>query len=44
MENLPREWWDGRRWLAYCDGWPEQKEITSSRESEKEAKMVKEVI
>ena len=25
IKNLPKEWWDGARWLAYPDCWPKQK-------------------
>ena len=31
------------KWLACPDDWPEQKEITPTKKSEKEAKMIKEV-
>ena len=32
------------RWLAYPEHWPEQKEITLAKESEKEVKMIKEFV
>ena len=32
------------RWLAYPEHWPEQKEITLAKESEKEVKMIKELV
>ena len=38
IENLPKEWWDGSRWLAYSDYfWPDQKEVTPTKDSAKEA-------
>ena len=43
-ESLPKQWWDGPRSLAYPDDWLEQKEITPTRESHKEAKRIKEVM
>ena len=44
VENLPKEFWDGPRWLAYPDDWPKQNEITPTKESGKKAKMIKEVM
>ena len=39
LEVVPDVEWDGPRWLAYFDYWPEQKEITPTKEAKKEAKM-----
>ena len=39
LEVVPHVEWDGPRWLAYSDDWPEQKEITPTKEAKKEAKM-----
>ena len=44
IKNLPKEWWDGPKWLVYPDYWPKQKEITPTKESVKEVKMIKEVM
>ena len=44
IKNLPEEWWDGARWLTYPEHCPKQKEITRSKESQKEAKMMKKVM
>ena len=38
------EWWDGSSWLANYEEWPEQKEIIPTRESEKEATLIREVM
>ena len=40
IENVPKEWSDGPRWLVYPDDCNKQKEITPKKESEKEAKMI----
>ena len=44
IRNLPKEWWDGPRWLAYPDCWPKQKNNIKTKEPEKQAKTIKEVI
>ena len=41
IENLPKEWWDRPGWLNYPDDWPEQKDITPTRKSEKETEIIK---
>ena len=43
-EGLTDEWWDGPSWLANHEEWPEQMEIIPTRESEKEAELIREVM
>ena len=44
VESLADEWWDGPSRLANHEEWSEQKEMIPTRESEKEAKLIREVI
>ena len=44
LRKLCEFWWDGPEWLGDCKNWPEQPDITNNDESEKERKMVKELL
>ena len=44
MLKFGDEWWNGSSWLANHEEWPEQKEIIPTRESEKEATLIREVM
>ena len=41
--KLPKTWLEGPTWLQNKDNWPKQKEIVPTKESEEEAKLLKEV-
>ena len=44
VESLPKDRWIGPRWLDYSKHWSKQKEIAPIDKSEKEAKMITEVV
>ena len=44
VESLADKWWDEPSWLANHEEWPEQKGKIPTRESEKEAKLIREVM
>ena len=44
VKNLPKEWWDGPRWLAYSEHCSEQNKITPTKKLEKESKIIIEVM
>ena len=42
--NISRVWWEGPSWLPDKTKWPDQPFITSTTESEKETKCIKELL
>ena len=44
VESLADEWWYGSSWLTNHEEWPEPKEVIPTKKSEKEAKLIREVM
>ena len=43
VDKLPKKWLEGPTWLQSKEEWPMQKDIEPTKESEEEAKLLKEV-
>ena len=44
LSNIPEVWWKGPAWLTEPENWPDQPYISPTIESEKESKLIKEVL
>ena len=43
LSKFPDIWWEGPLWIAENNKWPDQPILSESKESEKEAKIIKNI-